>query len=442
MTLPSTVIPENSDVPGRPQDKDLPIAKAGANALLQRLVHLGDLMQSPWSPTEAIGSLLPTLLQFYGDLFEALRHHGPVLRTVREELIAARQGRKIYIGERGSSSVIDALFTLIEDVYKDFFVFGLRDCHTVAQSLAPAGLELHHDNPHVSFSCGVFRRVVSRILCGITISDEELRRYKPGWLEFYHRLSGSEEFRQLATQVNMGALCLRLRERLSHALLDDMRTDLESDFAVAAQERQRERGRRTDVIGMAAQLRSANPTHAPEEPAPQTPRVHRIHLGTTTHERRITDCIGLCTPGETPGNAGSQLPTPPGAIGANEPRAAQPRQAAPVEQTGSGDTIGQLPPTEQLSPTVDDEDERILCALKEAQPHRPNQTKLEGLSLVSRKTISKRLLSLRQNGLVSFASKGTNSGVTITERGCKLLEELDRKREAEQHYHRHPPRTQ
>jgi hypothetical protein len=213
---------------------------------------------------------------------------------------------------------------------------------------------------------------------------------------------------------------------------------------------------------------SASPAHTPGEPT--HPVIHEVEsdradlpanigIQDDVKVKRLRDVDGVLYEVRTHYLSGGQQPAPeataepatteqqqpptsPGAIGANEPRAAQPRQAAPVEQTGSGDTTGQSPPTEQLSPTVDDEDERILCALKEAQPHRPNQTQLEGLSRVSRKTINKRLPSLRQNGLVSFASERTNSGVTITERGRRLLEELDRKREAEQHYHRHPPRTQ
>jgi hypothetical protein len=77
-------------------------------------------------------------------------------------------------------------------------------------------------------------------------------------------------------------------------------------------------------------------------------------------------------------------------------------------------------------PTVDDEDEKILRALKKAYPRRLTQDQIEARShpRVSRRTVSDRMPCLLRDGLVAYPN-GPNKGVTITEAGLSLLGQLD-----------------
>jgi hypothetical protein len=75
-------------------------------------------------------------------------------------------------------------------------------------------------------------------------------------------------------------------------------------------------------------------------------------------------------------------------------------------------------------PTIDDEDEKILRALRKSAPLLLTQDDLQAATRVSRRTICERMKGLLQDELVA-RPKGLKSGTTIAEKGLALLKQID-----------------
>lgn len=75
-------------------------------------------------------------------------------------------------------------------------------------------------------------------------------------------------------------------------------------------------------------------------------------------------------------------------------------------------------------PSIDHEDEMILRALDKWPHQLRKQDDIAEDSWVSRKTVSNRLRAMLSAGLVE-RPKGPKSGTTITEKGSKLLKQID-----------------